>query len=214
LSSDQVEDSKHKTEKYPIKARSEVRVEGKISMVDVASIASFATGLKAAGDITRSLLGLKITSEVQTKVIELQAIIFTVQSDALTAQQAQFQLLTKLRALEEEIARLKSMGTERERYRMQQVATGAFAYTLKLETYAGEEPHWLCVTCFDSGHKSVLQNQGRSKDNQFSTYACSRCKMNMTVHWRAHPEAPTVAAAAPTPTAPSPTMRTSKIIRT
>lgn len=159
-------------------------------MVDMTAITSFVGGLQAASGIARTLMGLKITGEVQAKVIELQSVIMSAQSDALTAQQSQFELLARVRELEEIIAGLERMGGERERYELTAVDRGAFAYTLKPEVDTTEPPHWLCVPCFEGGHKSLLQNWGPSRDKQYAEYGCARCQTKITTHWRNRPSPP------------------------
>jgi hypothetical protein len=56
----------------------------------------------------QAIIGLKVSSEVQAKVIELQAVIMAAQGDALSAQSDQFALLQRIRDLEEEVAKFKA----------------------------------------------------------------------------------------------------------
>jgi hypothetical protein len=102
-------------------------------MVTGGEIMAFAGSLKSAGDIVGSLISLQIKGEVQAKIVQLQTIILSAQQDAFSAQQSQFALVSKVRELEEEIARLKGIGILKERYELSEVCRGAYAYKLKPE---------------------------------------------------------------------------------
>ena len=56
--------------------------------------------LKAATDISRSLLDMKSMADVQGKVIELQSALLEAQNGALSATKAQFELQERVRELE------------------------------------------------------------------------------------------------------------------
>jgi hypothetical protein len=77
-------------------------------MVDIAAIAGLVSSLKAAGEITKAMVGLRDATMIQSKVIELNGIILSAQSSALEANVAQFSLLDRVRQLEAEIAGLKA----------------------------------------------------------------------------------------------------------
>ena len=53
--------------------------------MDLAAIQAAITGLKMASDISRSILQMKTTAEVQGKVIELQSALLDAQNGALSA---------------------------------------------------------------------------------------------------------------------------------
>ena len=143
-------------------------------MPDLAAISSAATGLQAAGQIVKSLVGLKISSEVQTKVIELQAVIMAAQGDALAAQSDQFALLERIRNLEAEVAKAKAWEAEKERYALTEFPTGVFAYVLKPDAAGGEPPHRVCASCYQEAHKSILQTLRREHGGEY--VECKRCK--------------------------------------
>jgi hypothetical protein len=148
-------------------------------MPDMIAISSAATGLQAAGHIVKSLIGLKITSEVQAKIMELQAVIFAAQGDALAAQAEQFTLAQRVRDLEAEVTKAKAWEAEKERYQLQEFPTGAFAYSLKSEAANGEPPHRICANCYQEGHKSILQTIARHSGGEVAE--CLRCKARLTL---------------------------------
>ena len=155
-------------------------------MVDTSAIASAYTGLNAAYKILSGFLNLKISSEVQAKVIELQGIIVAAQKDAFAAQTAEAALRDEVRSLKEEISQMEKWEAEKEKYSLQQVASGAFAYALKSQTtFGGETPHWLCTNCYENRHKSILQKQGTAQ--RLSTYKCPACSNSILVPWNLDP---------------------------
>lgn len=143
-------------------------------MPDMVAISSAATGLQAAGQIVKSLIGLKISSEVQAKVIELQTIIVSAQGDALAAQTEQFALLQHVRELEEKVAKAEAWNAEKERYKLQEFPTGVLAYVLKPEAADGEPSHRICTSCYQEAHKSILHTLRREYGGELAE--CHRCK--------------------------------------
>ena len=141
-------------------------------MPDMIAISSAATGLQAAGQIIKSLVSLKISSEVQTKVIELQAVIMAAQGDALAAQSDQFALLERVRKLEAEVAEAKAWEAEKQRYQLQEFPAGALAYVLKPEAANGEPPHRICPNCYQEGHKSILQTTAKHSGGEKWSIVC------------------------------------------
>jgi hypothetical protein len=156
-------------------------------MVDIGSIAALVGSLKAAGDITKTVMGLRDGQMIQAKIIELQSVILSAQSSALTAQQDQFTMLEKVRALEQQVAQLERWNGEAEQHELKQIDGGAFAYMHKSSADGSAPPHWLCVNCFEHKRKSILQYKERTKDNRSSVWACPHCKSQVVTHWSRKP---------------------------
>jgi hypothetical protein len=76
--------------------------------MDVLSISAGISGLKAAGDIAKAMLGLRVSSEVRAQVIELQTAIMAAQSGAPGAQGEIFTLLDRIRQLEAELGTVRA----------------------------------------------------------------------------------------------------------
>jgi hypothetical protein len=148
-------------------------------MAPAAAIAGAASSLQAAGHLVKSLIGLKVTAEVQAKIVELQTAIFDAQGDALAAQSEQFALTQRIRDLEAEVAKTKAWETEKERYELQEFPAGAFAYVLKAEAAGSEPPHRICASCYQEGHKSILQTTSRHSGGEI--VQCTRCKVQLTL---------------------------------
>lgn len=158
-------------------------------MVDMSSISALATSLRMAGDITKTAIDLRDGQLIQAKVIELQGVILSAQSSALSAQADQFTLIERIRTLEKEVDDLKAWGAKAEEYELKQVGTGAFAYMRKPDAQPPEPTAWLCVNCFENHHRrSILQHRGRApKDNELAVYGCASCHAEIQVRWSTHP---------------------------
>lgn len=130
-------------------------------MVDMAAIAGVTGALRSANDILKAVVHAHDITIVQGKIAELQREILSAQSSAFNAQSDQFALLQDKRDLEEKVASLETRATEKERYQLDQIAPGVFAYKLKPETKPIEPPHHICAECYNRGHKSILQQEAR-----------------------------------------------------
>ena len=144
--------------------------------------------LKMAYDAASSLLKLKVSSDVQSKVIELQGEIFAAQQNALTAQADQSALTQRISELETEIAQSKSWDAEKQNYELSQVSPGAFAFVLKPDAKGASPPHWLCPTCFENGRKSIIQRGSRHSGRGGTNWLCAQCKNIVVTGWNSKPE--------------------------
>ncbi len=148
--------------------------------MDLSLIQETIKGLKLASDMTKGLLDLKSTAEVQAKVGELQGVILNAQSSALAANADQSAMADEIRALKEQLAVAERWNQERSRYALATVDEGAFVYALRKEKAENEPPHWLCARCFSEGRKTLLQRAGKSE--YFGTdYVCHACKSSIRV---------------------------------
>ncbi len=149
-------------------------------MPDVLTIGGALASLKTANEIARSFIGLRDQATIQTKVIELQSVILSAQSSALAAQGEQFALLENKRELETSIADLEAWNREKQRYALNELATGRFAYTLKENEQAGEPIHHICANCYQERRKPILIQfeipQGRA-----SAMKCHHCGSEIVV---------------------------------
>lgn len=156
-------------------------------MLDLAAAGAALAASKNAFDLTKAVLDIQGSVKVQGKVIELQQQILSAQHAALTASETQTALLKRIEELEAEIARLQQWNASKDEYRFEDVGAGAFVYSPKAEPTPAKPNEWLCVPCFDGGHRGVLQNQGSTKDAQQVIFACPRCGKGFHVHSRRGP---------------------------
>jgi hypothetical protein len=125
-------------------------------MPGIALIASAVSSLKSAYELTKAMVGIRDAKIINSRVIELQGVILSAQSDAMAAHSDQFMMLERIRELEQIVADLKAWDTEKQRYRLEAVTPTVFAYTLKPDAAGSEPPHWLCTACYQNGKKSIL----------------------------------------------------------
>jgi hypothetical protein len=146
-------------------------------MPDIAVIGGVLSSLQSAGEIAKSLIGLRDTSMIQGKVIELQSQILAAQTSAMSAQSDQFALVERIRALEKQIADLEAWDTEKKRYSLAELCPGVTAYLVKPEARGSEPIHALCANCYQHGHKSILQWQESPLTGV--SFQCHGCKAKM-----------------------------------
>jgi hypothetical protein len=128
-------------------------------MTDISAIASFATSVRAAVEITKAMKDVRDANLIQTKVFELTREIMAAQSYAIEAMATQSALLNRIRELEEEKAKLETWNAEKSRYELKSIQTGVTIYALKEGMESGEDHHYICPTCYNRGQKSILQQE-------------------------------------------------------
>ncbi len=140
------------------------------------------TSLKFAGDIAKGILELKSLTDVQGKVIELQSAILSAQSSALSANADQASMVDEIRALKEEIARVKAWESQKQRYQLTPFRNGpGVVYALKESMSNSEPPHWICTKCYEEGKRMILQP---ATINGFVHIVCPSCKLDMPTGMR------------------------------
>ena len=151
--------------------------------MDLVAIQAAIAGLKAATDISSALLKMKVTGEVQTKVIELQTALLAAQNAALSATAAQFELQEKVRELETQLQQKADWEAVRGRYRLVSPWQGpAQAYALLRGAAHGEPPHLACTACFHN-RRVVILNPMNTKD-RWVQMVCPSCKAAMETGYR------------------------------
>jgi hypothetical protein len=145
------------------------------------------SALKTAFDLAKGLKDINDATVRNGAIIDLQEKI-------LSAQQQQAALIDSVRSLETEVAGLKAWDAEKLKYELRQASertSGVFAYARKTDAEPAQPAHWLCPTCFDDGHKSVLQQEtlpvGRTV-----ILRCNRCGSDLVIAGMRHEPAPRV----------------------
>ena len=150
--------------------------------MDIGAIQGALASLKTAADIARAITDLKVTSEVQTKIIELQNALLSAQGSAIAATTQQFELQEKVRALEAHLASHDDWSRESQRYSLISMWGGsAQAFALKQDSANGEHPHLLCPQCFVNRKKGMLASV--NKDG-WVVYVCPSCKNTIATGYR------------------------------
>ena len=150
--------------------------------MDMTLIQGTISGLKLVSDLAKSLLELKSVSEIQGKVVELQSAILSAQSSALSSNAAQSAMVEEIRALKEEVARVKAWESQKQRYALQSLWNGAaLVYALKESAKESEPPHWICAHCYEDGERRILQQGDKYS---FLHLFCPKCKTQLHSHSR------------------------------
>lgn len=139
--------------------------------MDPASIVSALSSLKAARDVSKALLDLKVETDVQLRVIELQRLILSAQEETLNVQE-------RIRTLEAELAKVDRWETKRQRYILGELGEGKFAYRLREQEVGGEPVHWICPNCYEDRRRSILQVVNYTT---YKSYDCQRCGIGIEV---------------------------------
>ncbi len=142
--------------------------------MDFSAAATLLSSLNAAKDLAQASIDLSNTMSVQAKLSDLSAKLFEARGSALALQQEQATLLNRIQALEQECMQLRERRREKERYQLQEVYPGAFAYARKPRDDEPDSPHWLCQRCFEKGENFVLQS--RQGDRSWRVWFCPECK--------------------------------------
>lgn len=148
--------------------------------MDMSLIQGTITGLKTASDIAKGFLDLKNLSEVQGKVIELQAVILNTQSSAMAANSAQFAAVEEIRAIKEEVMSIKAWEAQKKRYKLVSPWQGTVLYALKESVSDSEPPHWICTHCYENGSKGFLNHK---EESQSLFMVCAKCKNKIQTPW-------------------------------
>jgi len=156
--------------------------------MDMGSIGALIGSIATAGEIAKGMINLRDTAKIQEKVIELQGVIMSAQSSAMSAQTDQFALLDRVRKLEKEVADFKAWETEKQRYELKELRPGAFVYSLKEETRNAELPHYICANCYQRGQKSILQ-QETHMPGLVDLWACQACGKDVIENGTRHNKA-------------------------
>lgn len=152
-----------------------------MAMADITALMGLLQTFAAANDTLKALVGMRVTAGVQAKIIELNNLILTAQSQALVAQSENAALLARIGHLEKEIVDAKGKSASFEGYHLTQVSPGAFAYAIEADRERAEPAHWLCQTCYSDGHRSILQLDSTFSIGRHDLFVCPRCDADMEV---------------------------------
>lgn len=146
--------------------------------MEIASLTTVMASLKLAKDGVSAAMGVRDFNAVATALAGVNDQLLKAQESLFIYGARLAEVQDKLRDAEQELAELKRMRSERDKYTLVDMAKGLFVYRLNPKPSAGEsltgpiEPvHYLCQSCFDNRrHKVVLQPYGRG-------LVCNECKI-------------------------------------
>jgi hypothetical protein len=138
------------------------------------------SAFKTMFDMAKALQGMHDTVARDRTAIDLQ-------KEILSAYAEQSALMEQKGNLEKEVARLKAWDADKERYKLSEVRPGATAYALKEGMESGEPKHYLCASCYQSGHKSILQSETWNP-GRCNVLVCHDCGWYVYVSGMSDPE--------------------------
>lgn len=144
--------------------------------MDINNITATVTGIKAAGDIVKSLIESKISSDVRGAINELQTQLFTATSNAASAIAEQTAMNEEILSLKKEIKKIKAWNIEKKCYKLSAPWQGAVVYAVKKSMSNELPPHWICTNCYEDGRKSIITQQ--KIGSGYLKFMCPKCDLS------------------------------------
>ena len=141
--------------------------------MDVATISGLATSLASAATMTKSLLGMKIDSDVRQAVIELQNSLISAQSAALSGLAERAELMQMVSELKLEMSNQDTWKKLKVEFYTESYPNGRFFYISKNTLYPGK----YCPKCFENGRLARLQESMESRGGH--SVECLQCETNL-----------------------------------
>ena len=153
-------------------------------MTEVMAIGAAIAAVKDFVDLVGKL-GDGVSKEQPEVISQLYDSVLDIQQQLLMAQSSESDLLSRCRALEEEIARARDWQTETTRYILRRV-DGGVVRQLRSSHASEDPPHWLCANCFEEQRKSYLQKDPKTLGGRH-IWKCPRCSTAVMVDQGAAP---------------------------
>jgi DNA repair exonuclease SbcCD ATPase subunit len=138
----------------------------------LADITSALGAIKTSSDIAREMASAHSLEEARQRTPELFGAMAEIQHRLAAMQLAYASLLEERDALAREVEEIRRARLDRERYMLHALPQGGLVYRFKASRESGAVPHDLCVHCYESGVKSILQPNG-------SHLVCPTCKTKL-----------------------------------
>jgi hypothetical protein len=145
-------------------------------------ITALFSSVSAIAKTARDLADTADTAKRNAQLIEFQQAVIGLQSSVAAVQAQNASLASRVRELEEDLARTQAWEVEKRRYMLVSPWAGATLYALKRDAVDPEVPHWLCPNCFNKSHKVHLA-QVDSNDG-WIIVVCPACELTMATPFR------------------------------
>lgn len=152
-------------------------------MFDVGTLSAALGSAQAAGAIIKSMVGIKTNVDINSKAIELQSIIISLQADIGNAMAAQMQLVQESQQLKNQLVAIEDFHEDAKRYKLYEAWSGSLVYALKQSMSAGDPAHYLCTRCYQAKQKSILSGVPDGEKG-WTYYRCPACKSSVATHYR------------------------------
>jgi ribosomal protein L29 len=150
-------------------------------MPDLIAIGQGLNAVKAATEIVKTMIGLRDSAKLIENTVKLNSEILSVQKALADAHAEQTTLLQTVRELEQEIARMKTWETEKQRYELKDLGAGAFACTIKQNAQGAGPFHAICANCYERGEKSYLQDTRDLTRMPYMIWGCPNCGSKIVI---------------------------------
>jgi DNA-directed RNA polymerase subunit RPC12/RpoP len=145
----------------------------------ISEIAGVLSSFNALKNIIQAAIDLHDAQAFKAKVGEIYGVLLDAQSKMFSVNEERTTLIDRVRTLEEQITDFENWETERQRYELQSITSGSFAYVMKAAVQGNEPPHKICAKCYQDRKKSILQldpSSGPARSlGKPDTYSCPRC---------------------------------------
>lgn len=149
-------------------------------MSEISTIAAVMASFKALKDLAAAMIDLHDGRALALKVREFNGILIDTQTLIFTVNQERSVLIDLVRDLKEQIAAIEKWDAEKQRYELESMAPGSFAYAIKTAMQGVEPPHQICAHCYQLRKKSILQRVPDSPHatmfGRTDTCFCPDCK--------------------------------------
>lgn len=133
--------------------------------------------IKGALDIGKTIKDARDETIISTKVSDLMTAMLDAQSHAVAAYARETELAQRIRDLEAKVASFEKWDTEKQRYQLERVSGGTFAYKLKDPESSNEPAHYICAACYERGQKMIFQFTQTYERGP--VHQCPQCKLNI-----------------------------------
>ena len=149
--------------------------------MDVSSVTGLVSGLQSATTLAKSVLGMKIDSEVRDAIIALQNNLIATQSAALENLAERDELYRRLREFEKRAEEASKWEAIKMHFKPSEYGTGPVVYTSE----SADFPGLYCPKCFENGRPSRMQETRAS--NGFHKAQCLQCETVLKLSSGANP---------------------------
>ena len=144
--------------------------------------AGFAS-LKALSDFLKALNGLRLDSEILTRIVPLLSDINSIQLEIQQMQNTNHELLRENSRLFEELENTIAWNEQSKNYELFRLASGSCVLVSKEGSQSQYKKIWLCPTCFENRKKAYLQ---RPHDLNPAVFICQSCKSSISLDQMEH----------------------------
>ena len=125
-----------------------------------AEISAAVASAKTALDIAKAAHGLSNYNELVSAVSEVNTKLVQATTVALASLEKQSALASEIAELKDKLQKHENFQLQTERYVLEQLPFGGFAYALKKSIEKNQPHHYLCATCINKGEITILQPEG------------------------------------------------------